>query len=570
VKRLAIRRPWSFVILGLVAVGFIISQIPAAVASQWNYFGSDDIWFGRFTHSTWVETHNIFSVIGAAFYTAGHVWNAWQGNFTAVVMFSLNPAVFDEAGMHNWLGPWIVIGFLLLGTIVLCKVIFTNYLRAPWEISLTIGLLLSVAFTQLVPSYRSAFLWWAAAVNYGVFLGLIFLMVAAILKYFKTDGWRRIVYFSLTTFLACFIAGGMYVFHTLLFTAAAAAIIFKELIYKNRSGRALYFILIPYTVLSMVNIFAPGNQNRMASVETTGIRNPVTAILESILYSVKEAIWAASTGTGVAGDDPNGINFAFFALLALVLIFSWLVVKHSNFKFRLPGLVFVASFLVYSSYYTPFIYAQGTDIKPRVFDCGYYIWWFVIILNAIWIMGWLKPRLIRYHKRNKLFFSENLFGRQFGLVQLVSFPVLVAVFLAGYFNMTNFVNGYLGIRPGALGNYDAITETYTANGVSFGRTLPEVNVEYIEQFKADLAKSDATVTLPDTRENDKLLTAHLDMCPLPGYGYNQYAEVYWGKEHVQAYYPSETSPDWRENIVIDESYQQQKEQSCQGQEHLNS
>jgi hypothetical protein len=305
-------------------------------------------------------------------------------------------------------------------------------------------------------------------------------------------------------------------------------------------------------------------------VETTGIRNPVTAILESILYSVKEAIWAASTGTGVAGDDPNGINFAFFALLALVLIFSWLVVKHSNFKFRLPGLVFVASFLVYSSYYTPFIYAQGTDIKPRVFDCGYYIWWFVIILNAIWIMGWLKPRLIRYHKRRKRFFSESLFGRQFGLVQLVSFPVLVAVFLAGYFNMTNYVNGYLGIRPGALGNYDAITETYTANGVSFGRTLPEVNVEYIEQFKADLAKSDATVTLPDTRENDKLLTAHLDMCPLPGYGYNQYAEVYWGKEHVPAYYPSETSPDWRENIVIDESYQQQKEQSCQGQEHLNS
>jgi hypothetical protein len=569
-RNLSIRRPWTYVIFGVILLGFIATQIPAAVASQWNFFGSDDIWFGRFTHAAWAETHNIFSVLGAAFYTAAHVWQNWQGNFTAVVMFSLNPAVFVEAGMHNWLGPWIVIGFLLSGTIILVKVIFTNYLKAPWEVSLSIGFLLALIFTQLVPSYRSAYLWWAAAVNYGVFLGLIFLMAAAILKYFRVQGRKKVIYFAVIAFLACFVAGGMYVFHTFLLTAFLAAVGIKELVYKNRKARELYFIFIPFVILSMVNIMAPGNLNRMASVEDTAIRNPIEAIFESFIYVFKEAIWSASTGTGNAQDPPNGVNFAFLALMVLVGIFCWVVVKRSNFRFRMPFLVLGLSIAVYASYYTPFIYAQGISIKPRVFDCGYYIWCMVIILNCVWIMGWLKPRLVRYQKRHKQFFVEKFFKKSYGAVQLVSVPVLLVAFCLGYFNMTNFVNNFLGVRPGALANYDAITQPYVANGVDYGRTLPEVNLDYINQFKADLAKSDTTVTLPDTEENDKLLTAHLDMCPLPGYGYNSYAQIYWNKDSVQAYYPNETTPNWWEDVVIDEDYYNRKVQMCQNQEHLNA
>ncbi|MDR2539007.1 MAG: hypothetical protein LBC43_05185 [Bifidobacteriaceae bacterium] len=582
-KSFSIRRPWTFVIFGIILVGFIATQIPAAYASQWNFFGSDDIWFGRFTHAAWVDTHNIFSVLNAAFYTAAHVWQNWQGNFTAVVMFALNPAVFDEDGMHNWAGPWVVIGFLLAGTIILTKVILSNYLKATWEVSLSVGFLLGIIFTQLVPSYRSAFLWWAAAVNYGVFLGLIFMMIACFLKYFRAKGWKKGLYYGLGAFLACFVAGGMYVFHTFLLVGFLGTLAIKEQVYKNKKGRLLYLIFIPFAILSMINILAPGNLNRMASVEASAIRNPFLAIFESYAYAIKETIWAASTGSGEAQAPPNGVNFAYLAMVVLVAILCWAVVKRVNFKFRMPGLITVLSVTAYASYYTPFIYAQGIDVRPRVFDCGYYIWWMVMILNFIWWMGWLKPRLVRYHKQHKKFFSQRFFGNSYSLAQGVAVPVLLIAFCLGYFNMTNYVNGYLGVRPGALANYDAVTQEYVASGqapnqdgtmtqglVHFGRTLPEVNMDYINQFKADLAKSDGSVTLPDTRENDKLLTAHLDMCPEPGYGYNSYAETYWNKEHVQAYYPNETTVSWWMNPQTDEEYYQQKVNSCAGQEHLNA
>jgi len=623
---IGLKRPWTYVLFAILLLGFIAFQVPAWWASDYNFFGSDDIWFGRYTHAAWVETHNVFSVLGAAFYTAGHVWANWQGNFTAVVMFSLNPAVFTDWGMHNQLGPWVVMFFLMIGVTIFIKTLFKNYFDTPWELYYSLVIICGIVFTQLVPSYRSAYLWWAAAINYGAFLGIFLLGVAAVLKYFRCTSRFKPMWFIFALLLGCFVAGGMYVFHTFVMAAFVVAVIIKEFIYHNRKGRILYFIMIPFTILAFVNIFAPGNVNRMASTAAEAERNPVMAVIKSIGYAFFETGVSFTTGDGSAGSAPNGFNFAFLSILVLAFVVAWQVAKPVKLQFRQPGTVIALSFIVYASYYTPYIYAVGWDVKPRVFDCGYYIWFLFMIFDAFYLMVWLKPKLVLYYKKNRKLFVANIFGGAYKLVGMVSPVLLIGVFLLGYFNMNTYVNGYLGFKPGAIANYEALTKAYTANGVEFGgRTLPEVNIDFIQEMKRNLLGYTVTIEngttedgtevpgvynnpeppseviekcitiedfadsyfqencqplldetrtalLEDTRENDKLLTAHVDLCPLPGYGYNLYAQTYWNKDSVSAFFPNETTNSWwLDNPVgFDSSYYSSQETRCQGQEHLNA
>ncbi|MDR2539006.1 MAG: hypothetical protein LBC43_05180 [Bifidobacteriaceae bacterium] len=601
-SRLGIKRPWTFIILGVLLAGFIVLQIPSFDAAQYNYNGSDDIWFGRFTHSTWTETHNIFSVIGAAIYTAGHIWTQWQGNYTAVFMFAFNPSIFDDWGMSMYGGPFIIIGMLGIGVFFLCYTIFTFYLKNKWELSLSLATVLMIIFTQLVPTYRETYYWWAASVNYPFYLGVTFLLVSCVLRYFRARGAKRVFYFVATLLLAVFIAGGMYVFLTLLITGGLLAIFYKEVIYKNSKGRRIYLIYIAFLFFSALNIFAPGNQYRMASVEAGAERNPILAIIKSIWFAFSTYGTFSVTGKSVlkypdpaTGNNytfdyvPAGPNWAFFAMLILVTIFVFVLMKNTRFKFKYPGLLYAGLFIVYASWYTPFIYGQGMIVMPRVFNGGYMVFWFFFILSMAFGFGWLRPRLIKYQKTHRRLLSQKFFGSQRALAQLVSVPLLLALFTLGFFNMNTYANGFKTVKPGALGAWQGTHDltcqyldrdtTYTGaetntgfdktcvNGTDDRRTMAEWNVVYINQFKHDLLGSDVsdelaekcianfwaegcqeqmaksqTVVLPDTPEEDKLITAHLDMCPQPHYGYNKFAEKFWDKQQVSAYYPDFQMP----------------------------
>jgi hypothetical protein len=583
-KKLGIKRPYTFIIFGLLAILFIALQIPSIIGAQYNFNGSDDIWFGRFTHSEWVRSHNIFSVIGAALYTSSYIWTQWQGNFSAVFMFAFNPSTFDPWGMSMFFVPIIIITTLGLGVFFTFKQIFGEHFKIKWEMYSSVFLLMMIIFTQLVPTYRETFYWWAASVNYPFYLGITLITIAFILHYFKVQSkGKKIAFFALITFLAIFISGGMYVFFSMSIVGLIVVLIYKEAIYKNKKCRELYWIMVPYFVGWIINIAAPGNPSRMQSTEAQAVRQPVQAIWESIVYTFKNVFGTyIFTGTENTPYSPNGISFAFFAMFVIVAIFAFVLVKNSKFKFRAPGLLTVGSFFALAAWFCPFIYGSGLTVMPRVFNTGFIIHWLFILANLIYWIGWLKPYLIKFYKTNNRTVSDVVVGPSKGLIQLVAVPVMLALFFTFFLNMNSYANGFKAIHPGALGAIQAgalgpdnpmaeLTCQYGNDGTAASKdpnaqckdgtmvhkTQAEWNMLYINQFKHDLlgpgvtdAETDACIdnffgatisgascadkisnsgslSLPDTPEEDKLLTAHLDMCPQAGAGYNKFAEVFW-------------------------------------------
>jgi len=462
-------------------------------------------------------------------------------------------------------------------------------------------------------------------------------MFTCVLRYYRSK--KKILWLSLSWFLAFFVGGGMYVFLTALMVGIPVALYFKEIVYKNKKGRMIYWFIPVFYICCFMNIFAPGNQYRMASVESTAERNPILAIIKGSWFAITTWWTFSVSGTdtqvscwalgGATSYCPNGVNWPFVASLFVVAILVFVLVKRVRFVittatfFSLVGL----NFLVYAAWYVPFIYGQGTTVMPRVFNGGYMLMWLQYCLIVGAGVLWLKPYLIKYKKRHGRSLSKVIFGPAKSLVQLLSMPLLFTVFMIGFFHLNNYANGFLAIRPGVLGVMDAVsteicqfgddrnydnddpskdnyvpcptpyyqtdqaTNTEIANNETSNlrKTMAQWNVQYINQFKRDLlggkdvsdelaekcieyfwadgcqeqmAKAQ-TVTLPDTPEEDKILTAHLDMCPLPGYGYNKFAQDFWDKESVVAYYPDFQRPltegvdpegdiSWPESISVRE------------------
>ncbi len=80
----------------IVSVIFILSLIPIFAITVYMRPFADDYAYAVNTHDAWVTTHSVLSVLVAAFKQIGETWKTWQGSFSAVFFFSLQPGLFSE------------------------------------------------------------------------------------------------------------------------------------------------------------------------------------------------------------------------------------------------------------------------------------------------------------------------------------------------------------------------------------------------------------------------------------------------------------------------------------------
>lgn len=97
----------------LVLVGVAITLIPVLWIGSCNAPCGDDYAYGTATHVAWKHTGSLLAVFRAALQTVVRYYNGWQGTFSAVVLMSMQPAVFD--GAFYCTVPFLIIGLLALG-----------------------------------------------------------------------------------------------------------------------------------------------------------------------------------------------------------------------------------------------------------------------------------------------------------------------------------------------------------------------------------------------------------------------------------------------------------------------
>lgn len=80
----------------MLLVILVICVIPLLWIAGYNHSSADNYSYGCLARWAWTDTHNIFQVIAAVGTKIRDTYYGWQGSYSAVALFALQPAVFGS------------------------------------------------------------------------------------------------------------------------------------------------------------------------------------------------------------------------------------------------------------------------------------------------------------------------------------------------------------------------------------------------------------------------------------------------------------------------------------------
>ena len=376
---------------------------------------ADDYSYGKATHLAWEQSHSFLNVLNKSVEQVNKTYFDWQGTYSAVFAFSLQPAVFGE----RWypLTTFIMLSSLCGGIAYLFSGIFRQILNATWyQTGIVIIILLAIC-TQLLPSPVQAFYWYNGSVFYTFFFGLSLVLYAKILTYIRLSvstlslSKKVLRLFSLSI-LSVIIAGSNYV--TALTTAILyTCVLFFALIQKKYACVSLIFPFCVFAMGFIVNILAPGNSVRQAYFQNR------PSALSSIYLSFRAAVKYAQNWL-----TPSLV----FLLIFLVPLLYKIAVK-TNYSYPYPALILSGSFCLFASMFCPSIYAGGSTGPGRLLNIIYYAYAILLIFNLFYVLGWCK----RTAEKNGIFIkTEKQEGKLERPVSSSAFLLVIFIlFLSG-------------------------------------------------------------------------------------------------------------------------------------------
>lgn len=361
--------PYRFILLLLLLV-LAATLVPLLLLAPYDIPCADDFNYSIDTHRAFLHSGRPTAVLGAAMKTAANVYKTWQGTYAAAFLMALQPAICGER-MYA-VTPFLMLGILILGTFCLCMCLFSRIFRLPRQFGACVAAVLCLLSIGLQPSPVQAFFWYNSSIFYTFFYSLSLLAFALAIPVAQKGGVARIVVLSA---LCLFLGGGNYVTalnSSLLFAAAT----FLCLV-THKSGWK--HLLVPLLFLLFgfgLSIAAPGNAVRQNAI------GPATGALRAIGGSFGRAL-------------QNSVHFfslPVFGSLVLLAVLFWPAATQTAFPFRLPGLVTLFSFCLFSALFTPTLYALGSSGDARVRNIVYDAYLLLLVLNEFYWIGWLQQR----------------------------------------------------------------------------------------------------------------------------------------------------------------------------------
>lgn len=357
---------WIAIIL---AVLFVLSLLPVMAVAFYNHPRADDYTYGAVLRKVIDAGQGLPDAVTAIAAYVKSTYARWQGSFSAVVLFTLQPGVFSDSAY--WLTTALTLLPLLLGTGMLLHQL-GKMLRAPRTTVVLIFLALMTLSIQLVPDLNQTFYWFNGGCYYTLYYALSLMLLTGVLR-ICTDGKHCIGRTAVCMLLAFFLGGGNYT--TILVTLMLMTmLLFALLVRKNPAWRQTLLILIALMTAFAINAAAPGNRVRAATMPRSMDAIP------AILYSFDRA-WVRVSGWF---GWPQGIAVVLFALL------MWDFVGQCGLKFRFPLLKSALAYAVFSAQMTPSLFAMANVGPGRQIDIYYYAYgWLLLCWTFLWV-GWLR------------------------------------------------------------------------------------------------------------------------------------------------------------------------------------
>lgn len=351
----------------------MISLIPLLIIAKYNHSCIDDFSYGIFVHQTWTQSHNLLEVVKTIGKTVLSFNKTWQGTYSAIVLFTIQPAVWGE--QYYFLTTYILLAFLLIGIFVFFRSWIGKGLHRN-DIADIVACCVSILFIQMVPVPVESLFWWNGASFYIIWNALMLIQISRFLVVTQ----RRKCSISqciIMSVLGILLAGANFI--TALLTVEISVLFFAYCIYTRNSWKQAAIVLLVTLVGFAISVFAPGNAVRQQHFETVP---PLLAIIKSFLYAYRWAItWT-----------PDML------LIILLFCLPFAIGLHCGTeakKMQFPLWVKLALLIcLFTSTFTPTIYAGNVIGPERAQNMRFLLWIIVCFISEFIIVehaaNWVK------------------------------------------------------------------------------------------------------------------------------------------------------------------------------------
>lgn len=349
---------------------FLVSLIPVLALSFFSYPAMDDFMFGA--PAAAAAGDGFFAAVRAALSATAGYYDSWQGTFTAIPLFCLQPGIWGTRLYA--VTTWIMLFALIAGTCRLCSVLLRGYCHAGKPAWLITAACILIPVIQFFPSVYEALYWFNGSVYYLCFQAFMLLWLSDTLLFIKDGKIGHLIPASVYCFL---ISGGNYVTALL---AMELSVILLFVVFRTGKKNG-WFLLFPFAILCTgfaFNAAAPGNAMRSA-----------------VDFSLSKACSSVLSSIGEAGQSFGEYTSIYVLLLCLILIPVFLKIQRTmDFRFPYPILVLAVAFLLYASSFTPTAFALGLAAGPhRLQNMRYWLFVLILAFSLFYVTGWFSTKL---------------------------------------------------------------------------------------------------------------------------------------------------------------------------------
>lgn len=359
----------------LLLILLVLSIVPLLVLAKYNHSCADDFSYGIGVHQAWTQTHSLLEVLKAIGNTVHVISKTWQGTYSAIVLFTVQPAVWGE--QFYSLTTFIVIAFLLWGVFSF----FRSWIGKSYgskHIADIVSCCVLILFLQLVPTPVESLFWWNGASFYMIWNALMLVQLSCFLTVTREKK-CSILQCIVMSVLGILLAGSNYI--TALLTLEITVIFLGYCIYSRNSWKQAAIVLAVTLIGFIISVTAPGNAMRQQQYTTM---NPILAIAESFLYAYRWAItWTSDT---------------LILVLLFCLPFAIGIQINANAKTpRIPLWIKLALLTgLFASTFTPTLYSGNVIGPERAQNMRFLLWVLLCFVSEFLIaehaINWIRKK----------------------------------------------------------------------------------------------------------------------------------------------------------------------------------
>ncbi len=491
---------WKKSKIAVLAV-LVLSLIPMLLVAIYARPLADDFGYSAGTRAVWQASHNIFLVLGSVGAQVAKTYVDWQGSFSAIALFALQPGLFSEK--IYGLGTVVLVALFVWGNLYFFRGVFDGAGKAGdgangavgkaggspdgavvRNVAMIVAGAVLIVSMQTLPHANQGFYWWNGASYYCLFYSFMLLQWGMIVRK------KRVVLPSILGFM---LGGGnlvtgllnLEVTALLLLVAViemvkgahkAKGVVDGEIAAGGRKAperlRLVKLAVIMAFSLAgfIVNAAAPGNAVRASESVSMGA---VEAIGQSFIDAYQYF--------------GEWMNLPVVLLLLFVLPFIWFGFASADcdeadcFVRRIPMFLLVLlAFGLFASTYTPTEFSMSEVGPRRIQNVRYFV--FIVFMVLLEAEAVVRVRSALYGDGNSFAQGEADSGR-FGKL------------LAGY--MLALAAGavvFLGIYTVPKDNRNTVTSIAAARSFLIGES--QAYARERDEWTALLSTEDKVVELP--------------------------------------------------------------------------